>query len=264
MSIVEDYLVRIKVTLANGSRDEIRDLAEEIHGAFAGQINGIEKYSKDDYGANATALKQLRGKLLNYLDDCDREIYGGLGLETISGHIRYLESALAEGLEGGELKAAYDRIDRIYGNCYDSYADGLSGFLYSPYEPCDEQTILRIQKLRHFRDKEMRSLRVAEAQASSVSMVQSSSQSSSATATANVQVSQEIAFEQIDNIPETTLSEADKTFLKGMLADLQAKDSDKRESKLKKVQNWLADKGVDVFNAAMPYIVQLIQSQMGK
>lgn len=264
MSIVEDYLVRIKVTLANGSRDEIRDLAEEIHGAFAGQINGIEKYSKDDYGANATALKQLRGKLLNYLDDCDREIYGGLGLETISGHIRYLESALAEGLEGGELKAAYDRIDRIYGNYYDSYADGLSGFLYSPYEPCDEQTILRIEKLRHFRDEEMRNLRVAEAQASHVNMVQSNSQSSSATATANVQVTQEAAFEQIDSLADLILSEDDKTFLKGLLAGLQTKDGDKCEGRLKKVLSWLADKGVDVFNAAMPYIVQLIQSQTGK
>ncbi len=264
MSVVEDYLVRINKALKNDDPDEIRDLAQEIHGAFAGLIDGIEKYSRDTQGANALSLKQLRGKLLNHLDDRDRELYGSKGLETISRHIRFLESVLAEGLEGDDLKAAYVSVDRIYGNYYDSYADGLSGFLYSAYEPCDEQTILRIEKLRHFRDEEVRNLRIAEAQASHVNMVQSNNQSSDVTATANARVTQDIAFGQIDNIPESSLSEEDKTFLKGLIGDLQAKDPDKRDGKLKKVQAWLADKGTDVFVAAMPYIVQLIQSQLGK
>lgn len=264
MSIVEDYFVRINATLAKGNREEIRDLAQEIHCAFAGRINGIEIYSRDERGANALALKQLRGKLLNYLDERDRELYGGLGLETISERIRFLESALADGLEGEDLKKVYERVDSIYANYYDSYTDGLSGYFYSQYNPCSEQTMLRIEKLKHFRDEEMRKLRIAEAQSSRVSMVQSNNQNSSATATANNQITQEVAFEQIDNIPESTLDEDDKTRLKGMVADLQTKDADKRGDKLEKIQKWLADKGTDVFIAAMPYIVQVIQSQFGK
>lgn len=45
-----------------------------------------------------------------------------------------------------------------------------------------------------------------------------------------------------------------------MIDDLNTKDKSKRDSKLGKLQSWLADKGTDVFIAAMPYIVQLIKS----
>ena len=164
MSVAEDYLVRINATLAKGNREEIRDLAQEIHCAFAGQINGIEIYSRDEHGANALALKQLRGKLLNYLAECDRKLYGGLGLGTISEHIRLLENALANSLQGDELKAVYDQVDRIYEGRYDTYSDGLWDYANGSYAPCDKQTILRIGKLRDFRDEQMRKLQIAEAQ----------------------------------------------------------------------------------------------------
>ena len=47
-----------------------------------------------------------------------------------------------------------------------------------------------------------------------------------------------------------------------MIGDLSTKGNDKRDSKLGKLQSWLADKGTDVFIAAMPDIVQLIKSQL--
>ncbi len=63
-------------------------------------------------------------------------------------------------------------------------------------------------------------------------------------------------------MPETTLSDDEKTLLKGMMGDLNTKDKSKRGSKLDKLLSWLAGKGTDVFIAAMPYIVQLIKSQL--
>lgn len=264
MSIVDEYLEDINKALKANDPNEIRNLAQEIHGAFAGIIDKIDAYTRDEHGATELGLKQLRGKLELYRNECDRELYGRQGLETITDHIRFLEKALDDGLQGEELKAVYIRVDSIYANYYDSYVDGLSGYSYSQYNPCDEQTVLRIEKLKHFRGEELRKMKIAEVRASNVSMIQSNSQSSNAVATANVQVTQEVAFEQIDNIPGASLSEADKTLLKGMIAELQTKDDGKRESRLKKLQSWLADKGTDVFIAAMPYIVQLIQSQLGK
>jgi len=110
------------------------------------------------------------------------------------------------------------------------------------------------KKLKHFRDEELRKLKIAEAQGASVSLT--------ASATSNVQVTLEATFEQIDKLPETTLSDDEKTLLKGMMGDLNTKDKSKRGSKLDKLLSWLASKGTDVFIAAMPYIVQLIKSQL--
>ena len=145
----------------------------------------------------------------------------------------------------------------MYANRYDFYIDGLSGYGCREYELCSQQTEIRIEKLKVIRDEEFRKLKIAEARAASVSMVQNAS----ASAAANVQVTVETTFEQIDKLPETTLSDDDKTLLKGMIGDLNTKDKSKRDSKLNKLQSWLADKGTDVFIAAMPYIVQLIKSQ---
>ena len=47
-----------------------------------------------------------------------------------------------------------------------------------------------------------------------------------------------------------------------MIGDLNTKDKSKRDNKLGKLLGWLAGKGTDVFIAAMPYIVQLLKSQL--
>lgn len=130
----------------------------------------------------------------------------------------------------------------------ESGSDGLS----------DRHYLLTVVMPAFLRDEEFRKLKIAEAQAASVSILQNASASSAA----NVQVTVEATFEQIDKLPETTLSDDDKTLLKGMIGDLNTKDKSKRDSKLSKLQSWLADKGTDVFIAAMPYIVQLIKSQL--
>lgn len=200
-------------------------------------------------------LQKLRLKR----EDSDDKAFGAAFCATITQHIRRLEQALEEGVKDDELKAVYDSIDYVYANArgYDSYTDGLASYSYGSSNRNDfndEQTQLRIDKLKHFRDEELRKLKIAEAQGASVSLT--------ASATSNVQVTLEATFEQIDKLPETTLSDDEKTLLKGMMGDLNTKDKSKRGSKLDKLLSWLAGKGTDVFIAAMPYIVQLIKSQL--
>lgn len=261
MNELDNYIRRASETLRGGDNSAIDSLAREIVSAFNAEIPNLSHYrgarlADGDNRHTAADLRKLIGKLRVLQDRKDRELYGPYGLETITSHVHLLERATEDGLEGETLKAIYEKIDSIYANRYDSYVDGLSGYCYREYEPCPQQTELRIEKLKVIRDEEIRKLKIADARAASVSMVQNAS----ASAEANVQVTVETTFEQIDKLPETTLSDDDKTLLKGMIGDLNTKDKSKRDSKLGKLQSWLADKGTDVFIAAMPYIVELIKS----
>ena len=263
MSELDSYIRRASETLRGGDGSAIDAIAREIVSAFNAEIPNLSHYrgariTGGDNRHTAADLRKLIGKLRVLRDGKDRELYGPYGLETVTNHIHLLERTAEDGIEGEDLRAVYETIDCIYVNRYGFYVDGLSGYGYREYELCPQQTELRIEKLKVIRDEEFRKLKIAEAQAASVSMVQNAS----ASAEANVQVTVETTFEQIDKLPETTLSDDDKTLLKGMIGYLNTKDESKRDSKLSKLQSWLADKGTDVFIAAMPYIVQLIKSQL--
>lgn len=68
--------------------------------------------------------------------------------------------------------------------------------------------------------------------------------------------------EQIQAIPESVLSEDLKSELKLLLLDMDSargKSKKAAEGKLKKVLDWLADKGVDVALAALPYVLNVPQ-----
>lgn len=268
MSIEDDYIEKALKVIRSGDPKQIDATAREIIGAFSSAIPHLANYRgsrlvglEPDMHTQSD-LRKLIGKLKVLREDRDRELYGSFGLETICEHINFLEDALASGIEGEELSKAYARVDSIYFDEYDSYSRGLSCEAYSPHEPCDDQTILRIEKLRYIRDKEMRQLRVAENQNTYVSMRQETTNSNSLESSVTVDITTTIS--QIDGLPESSLSDNDKTLLKGMVADLAEKDDKKRETKLKKLLGWLSTKGTDVFIVVMPYILKIIESQMGK
>lgn len=250
--------------LRSDSSENADDLCREIIDVFKLDYTNPESFrfinSSSSFRYSSSDLRTIVQMLRLERENQDEERYGSKCCHAITEHIRRLEQALEEGLQGEPLKAVYDSVDYVYANAkgYDSYTDGLASYGFSRNDFNDEQTQLRVDKLKHFRDEELRKLKIAEAQAASVSMVQNAS----ASAAANVQVTVETTFEQIDKLPETTLSDDDKTLLKGMIGDLNTKDQSKRDSKLSKLQSWLAGKGTDVFIAAMPYIVQLIKSQL--
>ena len=108
----------------------------------------------------------------------------------------------------------------------------------------------------------MRQLRLAETQKTYVNMKQETTNSNCLESKVSVDIA--TAVSQIDSLPESSLSEDDKTFLKGMTASLIEKDDKKRETKLQKLLGWLSTKGTDVFIAVMPFIEKIIESQLGK
>lgn len=264
MAILDDYIFRAARLLHSDSSENVDVLCREIIDVFKLDYINPESFayinSSNSFRYSNSDLRTVVQMLRLKRENLDEERYGSECCHAITEHIRRLEQALEEGLQCEALKAVYESIDFVYANAkgYDSYADGLASYGSDRDDLNDEQTRLRIDKLKHFRDEELRKLKIAEAQGASVSLVQNTT----ASATNNVQIALEATFEQIDKLPETTLSDEDKTLLKGMIGDLKTKDISKRDSKLGKLQSWLADKGTDVFIAAMPYIVELIKSQL--
>lgn len=262
MAILDEYILRAARLLRSDSNENADDLCREIIDVFKLDYINPESFrfinSSSSFHYSSSDLRTIVQMLRLERENQDEERYGSKCCHAITEHIRRLEQALEEGLQGEQLKAVYDSIDFVYARSrgYESYTDGLASYGSNRDNFNGEQTRLRIDKLKHFRDEELRKLIIAEAQATSVSMVQKASPS----AAVNVQITIESTFEQIDKLPETALSDFDKTLLKGMIDDLNTKDKSKRDSKLGKLQSWLADKGTDVFIAAMPYIVQLIKS----
>lgn len=268
MSIEDEYIEKALKAIRSGDSAKIDATAREIVGAFSSAIPHLANYRGSRLVGSGpdrhtqSDLRKLIGKLKVLREERDRNLYGPYGLETICEHINFLEDALASGIEGNELSKAYERIDSIYFDEYDSYSRGLSCEAYSPHAPCDDQTILRIDKLKQIRDKEMRQFKIAETQKTITNIQQEATTSNSI----NSNVTVDIAFtvSQIDNLPESSLNANDKILLKGLVADLTEKDSKKREAKLQQILGWLSNKGIDVFIAVMPYIVKVMQSKMGQ
>ena len=261
MSVIDDYIIKANKAIKSKDPVEIDSVAREIVSAFHAEIPNIAYYRGQRISGDGSSsrhsssdLKKLIGKLRVLRERRDDELYGPLGLSAITNSIRQLEDALASGMDAEALSALYNRIDHLYANTLDAYVDGLCGWGYEDDEPCDDQTLLRIQKLRHYRDAELRKLRIAESSSANVSVSQETNQ----TQGTSIVIGITSTFEQIDQLPEETLSEEDRTTLKGMLGDLSTKDDKKRESKAKKLLHWLGDKGIDVAIAVLPYVAKAI------
>ena len=259
MAVLDEYILRA-ARLLNGEADEDVDaLCREIMQVFDLDYTNPKAfacisssssfcYSKSDLGMILQKLRLKRG-------DSDDKAFGAAFCATITQHIRRLERALEEGVKDDELKAVYDSIDHVYANeqGYESYADGLVAYGAIGTDPSEEQTRLRIDKLKHFRDEKMMSVRIAEAKGATYNL----SANSTAAASSTVEISLEIINERIDEIADDDLADEDKTQLKGLLADLSTKNDHKRKEKLQKLIHWLGDKGPDIFIAVLPYIAKV-------
>lgn len=273
MAIVDEYLKRAYQALDKDNPNEIDALAREIVSAFQNDISGITHYrgGRVAFVGSSTAsspdlhsvsdLMKLIGKLRVLRENKDNEVYGAFGFAAMTASIRELEDCMYHGTTGEDLIKVYRRIDDTYANEYRSYTDGLSGWDNRKYEPSVEETEKRISKLRNFRDKEMRKIRIAEAEGGTVNVNQSAIAQASAEAYCTITLSQ--ALENVDGLPSDKLSDEDKTYLKGLLAELSQTigvDRKDGEKKYKKILTWIADKGIDVAIAAAPYVMQTIQT----
>lgn len=270
MSAIDDYLLKARDAIRSGDSGEINRVAKEIVSAFHTEIPHIANYrgmTVNGHGGHTKEnLRQLMGKLKVLRDAKDTELYGAYGLVAITDSIRQLEDALLEELSDEQLKQLYSKIDHIYANTLDAYVDGLCGWQYDDDGPSDDQTKLRIEKLRYYRDEEMRRIKLAESQAGRIAITQTQSQEAHATATSIAIVDVLEACKQVDELPEDSLSEADKTFLKGMFLELEmsaSKGKDAGKEKLSKILGFLMDKGIDVLIAAWPFLWTTMQGMMG-
>lgn len=260
MAVLDEYILRAARLLSGDADEDVDALCREIMQVFDLDYTNPEafayinssssfRYSKCDLGM---ILQKLRLKR----EDSDDKAFGAAFCATITQHIRRLEQALEGGVKGDELKAVYHSIDCVYANekGYESYTDGLVSYGFSGADFSEEQTRLRIDKLKHFRDEKMMSVRIAEAQGATYNL----SAKSTAAASSTVEISLEIINERIDEIADDDLTDEEKTLLKGLLADLSAKDDRKRKEKLQKLIHWLGDKGPDIFIAVLPYIAKVL------
>lgn len=259
MAVLDEYILQAARLLSGDADEDVDALCREIMQVFDLDYTNPEafayinssssfRYSKSDLG---TILQKLRLKR----EDSDDKAFGAAFCATITQHIRRLEQALEGGVKGDELKAVYDSIDYVYANeqGYESYTDGLVSYGFSGTDLSEEQTRLRIDKLKHFRDEKMMSVRIAEAQGATYNLSANSAAASSST----VEISLEIINERIDEIVDDDLTDEEKTQLKGLLADLSTKNAQKRKEKLKNLIHWLGDKGPDIFIAVLPYIAKV-------
>lgn len=78
--------------------------------------------------------------------------------------------------------------------------------------------------------------------------------------TNTVTVSLEQTIKNINDLPSSELSEQDKEILSGKLASISVEsDKQKRWEKAGNVLKWIADKGVEVGIAALPYITKALE-----
>lgn len=265
MTIVDEYLIKANSALQSGDSCLIDAVAREIVAAFSTEIPHLSSYrgsrSMDAPSEHSAAdLRKLVGKLCVLRENKDNELYGSYGLGALTDSIRQLEIATSEGYTKEKFAILFKKIDHIYANKYTSYTDGLCGYLYNDDVPDESQAQLRIEKLRIIRDEELRRMRMAETQSTTIAVSQSQEARASATSIAVANLMQ--TCEKIDEIPSDHLSEEDKDYLKGLLASLEqsaTNDKKDKESKARKVLAFLADKGVDAFIAAAPFIWNVLQ-----
>ena len=74
-------------------------------------------------------------------------------------------------------------------------------------------------------------------------------------------MSLEQTIRTINELPSTILSDQDKEILNGKIASLSIEnDKQKRWEKVGNTLKWIAEKGIEVGTAALPYIVKALEA----
>lgn len=267
MTIIDDYLKKANQALQSGNAQQIDTIAKEIVSVFYSEIPNIAHYrgtrisSEQSNKHSANDLSKLVGILRVLQENKDKELYGQYGLESVTDSIRELENALYEQYSNEQLDELFHRVDYVYANKVPVYTQGLCGWSWSVEKtPCREQAMLRIQKLRNYRDEQMREMRIATSGGQNITMSQSQETTAIATSLAIAGLVE--VYERIDEIPDEKLSEEEKNQFKVLLTNLEQTVTKNKKDKYniaKKALGFIADKGLDAFIAAAPYLWNLLQ-----
>lgn len=86
------------------------------------------------------------------------------------------------------------------------------------------------------------------------------SQSVNQSVTTNVEITLDNTVSIINNLPAEVLSDDEKVYLSGILATINAaSDKPTRWERAKNALKWIAEKGIEVGVAALPYIVEALK-----
>lgn len=117
------------------------------------------------------------------------------------------------------------------------------------------------ERLEVYRDKVRSAAAASLTGSNNVNVNTQASANSSSSANVSISIAQ--VSQQVQAISEGLISQEEKMALRLMLLDLEesrGKPKDEAHPKLQKLLQWLADKGVDVTIAVLPYIVSLLST----
>lgn len=271
MALKDEFIGRIDEALTVGDEREMGELVKEIVAVFANADQHI-KVGLDRYKSRVIAVGQqvvynnkgdlarLRGKLVCLQEAELRELEADparLAFAGVDDDLAECSRLLEHGTEA-EARSFVDRIVQVYQDDIKTIIVGLSGYGLGREDATYQEDLGCISDhLRHYRVKLAADF--AKGAQSSVSVHASAVNQNSIE---NVLTVTQTA-EQIQAIPESMLSEDLKSELKLLLLDIDSargKSKKDAEGKLKKVLDWLADKGVDVALAALPYVLNVLQT----
>lgn len=263
------YIAKIDAALDDYDDAEGEVLVKEVISVFAGEDeyikSGLDRFrsrvsvpgSPVSYD-NRGDLKRLRGKLVSLREAERRALEADLArlpLLAAEDDIDECERLLASG-EDAEARRFIDRMVQVYGAEIENIAVGLTGYGYASEDETFEGDLAYVlSHLKHYRAN--LALELAKSASSPISVNASAvNQNSVEVALTVTQVA-----EQIQSLPDDVLSDEQKNEIKALLLDLdmaKGKSRGDAEKPLGKVLSWLADKGVDVGIAVLPYVAQTL------
>lgn len=271
MALKDEYIGRIDEALTVGDEREMGELVKEIVAVFVNADQHI-KVGLDRYISRVIAVGQqvvydnkgdlakLRGKLVCLREAELRELEADparLAFAGVDDDLAECSRLLEHGTEA-EARSFVDRMVQVYQDDIKTIIVGLSGYGLGREDATYQEDLGCIRDhLRHYRVKLAADF--AKGAQNSVSVHASAVNQNSIE---NVLTITQTA-EQIQAIPESVLSDDLKSELKLLLLDMDSargKSKKDAEGKLKKVLDWLADKGVDVALAALPYVLNVLQT----
>ena len=269
MSQKDIYIAKIDAALNDYDDTVAGTLVKEVVSVFAGEDEQI-KFGLDRFRGRVSApgmsisydnqgdLKKLRGKLVSLKEAEHRALEADLTrlpLLAVDEDIAECERLLCSGMED-EARRFVDRTVQVYGAEIENIAVGLTGYGYAAEDGTVEGDLTYIlSHLKHYRAN--LALDLAKSASSPINV------SASAVSQNSMKVSLTVTqvAEQVQSLPEAVLNDEQKNQIKALLLDLdmaKGKSKEEAEKPLKKVLSWLADKGIDVGIAVLPYVAQTL------
>lgn len=274
MSLAQEYIDKIEQLPPNATEGEKEALVKDAVSVFSEAIPGIKK-GLDQFSGRAGGI----GTTMRFDNDGD--------LRKLLDKLRLLKEEEARSVAADPLRSATAKIDSDIERCARALASGnaeacdkLVDTLVSVYESDVPSIAYKLTTYGgshdggydHFADLrlvkerlELHQGKVAVEAAAALKASPSVSVSgvSNAASTVNVEIGISQASQQVQSLSEDVLSAEGKKELKLLLLSLEemrGKPKNEAHPKLKKVLSWLADKGVDVAIAALPYIKSLLDT----